>query len=61
MKLLEENLGVIKQETVKHFTKLVERSKKISVISEVADGLSVTVNIYFFQLIFNLYRRMDLE
>lgn len=42
---LEENLGTIKRETVRHFNNLIERSKKISVLNDTANSISVSVNL----------------
>lgn len=44
IQLLEENLGTIKRETVRHFNNLIERGKKISVLSETANSISVSVS-----------------
>jgi hypothetical protein len=43
IQLLEENLGTIKRETVRHFNNLIERGKKISVLNETANSISVSV------------------
>ena len=42
---LEENLGTIKRETVRHFNNLIERSKIISVLNDTANSISVSVNL----------------
>lgn len=43
IQMLEENLGTIKRETVRHFNNLIERGKKISVLSETANSISISV------------------